>query len=518
MRDRLLRNGSLALGFFALSCLGVACESEPIPVTTVSTEAYDSYQAGLDALRRFELQPAREKLEESVELDPDFAIAYAHLSTVYYSLGESDRATVALDRAYELKDSVSEIERLQIEHRYSREKGDVDTAKRVYDELLERHPDHSYTLALRAWRTRLEGDYEGAKELYAQILEQDPTRVDMHNMLGYMSLEEENYDEAVDHFRRYVFYAPEQANPHDSLAEAYLYMGQYDDSIREYEAALEIDPTFYHSAGQLVRVYAITGQLRRAGQLLEEYEPLLASVGREDWYESLALEIDYLSADWTAMAARAERRLKTWDELQAAGYLDPDSDVNLSTRLKALGEALQTHAFYSVALLRAGELAKGEEAARQTTRWIDSLQEMVKDDPNHAETPDWMRLLSATLDCEIARARGNPGEGIHILANALELSNQSAHELLHYRVELAKTAFDAGYYALAKKTADRVLTEVHNAPRAHLVAAKACAKLGLVQEALAHLGEFADTMINADSDHPAVVEARALTSQFSVAN
>ena len=54
----------------------------------------------------------------AVEVDPEFALAHGRLGTVLSNLGERPDAENAATRAYELRNKVSERERLYIEARY----------------------------------------------------------------------------------------------------------------------------------------------------------------------------------------------------------------------------------------------------------------------------------------------------------------------------------------------------------------------------------------------------------------
>ena len=54
----------------------------------------------------------------AIELDPEFALAYARLGTVYANLAQTDEARKMTARAYELRSKVSEAERYYIEARY----------------------------------------------------------------------------------------------------------------------------------------------------------------------------------------------------------------------------------------------------------------------------------------------------------------------------------------------------------------------------------------------------------------
>ena len=58
-------------------------------------------------------------LQRAVELDPNFALAYAAIAIMYTDLNEASRAIKYFTKAYELRDLVSERERLIIEGGYN---------------------------------------------------------------------------------------------------------------------------------------------------------------------------------------------------------------------------------------------------------------------------------------------------------------------------------------------------------------------------------------------------------------
>jgi tetratricopeptide (TPR) repeat protein len=88
-------------------------------VTTPSLEALQAYSRGrVSMMGKSDFTAAIPQLEQAVRLDPNFALAYAALATCYYDLGESAKASENAKKAFDLRDRVSERERLIIESRY----------------------------------------------------------------------------------------------------------------------------------------------------------------------------------------------------------------------------------------------------------------------------------------------------------------------------------------------------------------------------------------------------------------
>jgi eukaryotic-like serine/threonine-protein kinase len=79
--------------------------------TTPSLDALKAYSLGRKAEYREGSMASIPFFRRAVELDPNFAVAYAALGIAYSNLGEPGLANTNLQRAYELRDRVSERER-----------------------------------------------------------------------------------------------------------------------------------------------------------------------------------------------------------------------------------------------------------------------------------------------------------------------------------------------------------------------------------------------------------------------
>jgi eukaryotic-like serine/threonine-protein kinase len=91
----------------------------PLPrATTSSLEALHAYALALDEGRVVPRVEAIPHLQRALELDPDFAMAHALLSGVYANTGRSGDAPRYAQRAFELRERVSERERFFISWRY----------------------------------------------------------------------------------------------------------------------------------------------------------------------------------------------------------------------------------------------------------------------------------------------------------------------------------------------------------------------------------------------------------------
>ncbi len=79
--------------------------------------------------------------ERAVALDPNFASAYSRIGVTEWNSGELTRASENLEKAYQLRDRVSERERLYIEaHHADIVTGDLEAARKIYEMWAEIYP------------------------------------------------------------------------------------------------------------------------------------------------------------------------------------------------------------------------------------------------------------------------------------------------------------------------------------------------------------------------------------------
>ena len=96
--------------------------SLPAEVTTPSLEAWRSYSAAMKADQtRAQTVEIISLLKRAVEIDPQFAMAYAYLGRSYASLGESELGAQNIAKAYELRNRVSDQENYFITFNYQRQ-------------------------------------------------------------------------------------------------------------------------------------------------------------------------------------------------------------------------------------------------------------------------------------------------------------------------------------------------------------------------------------------------------------
>jgi eukaryotic-like serine/threonine-protein kinase len=111
-------------------------------VTTRSLEALQAYNLGYRAMIvKGDGLAAIPLLQRAISLDPNFAMAYARMGTIYFNFDQANRATENLQKAYDLRGRVSERERFYIDaHHADIVTRDFEAARKVYEVWAQMYP------------------------------------------------------------------------------------------------------------------------------------------------------------------------------------------------------------------------------------------------------------------------------------------------------------------------------------------------------------------------------------------
>ena len=159
--------------------------------TTSSLEAFQAMAMG----DRTRVQSTEEEAipfyKRALELDPDFAFAHARLGNAYANLREYDNAVFHKTKAYELRDEVSERERLYITaHYHTTVTGDLNKQIETYEHFKQAYPRVSVALNNLCSAFNEYGMYERALkecELAMSLDSEDPLHyTNMAESLRYL--------------------------------------------------------------------------------------------------------------------------------------------------------------------------------------------------------------------------------------------------------------------------------------------------------------------------------------------
>ncbi len=134
-----------------------------LELTTSSLEALKAYSLGDEQKDRGKNLEAIPYFKRAVELDPNFAYAYAFLSAMYADTNQPRLAAEAATKAYALRDRVSELEKLRVTNAYhTYVTGELDRAIEVLEFHKRTYPrDYTALISLSDRYLRI-GQWEKA--------------------------------------------------------------------------------------------------------------------------------------------------------------------------------------------------------------------------------------------------------------------------------------------------------------------------------------------------------------------
>ncbi len=352
--------------------------------STPSLEALKAYSQGTRTRRTtgdFDSVPF---FKHAIELDPEFALAYARLGTVYANLSQPDEARKMTARAYELRSKVSEAERLYIEARYyTTVEPDIQKALDTYRVWLGTYPNDYTALANSALLLKQQG----------------------------------NTDEALRNQEAATRVAPDQPVAWANLGDTYMSMSRFDDAKKALETALKLQD----SAGAHISLFVIgtlTGDQPLADAQIEAMRGKREEVGLIGVRMRAAKRIAAASRkrpcsprsgnrEWMRPAGASDRRrhLRAGDQRsagRAGGSGEGASGCGVGRRAAAC-RGRSTSAWSLAAILKDGELAR--------ELLPPAIAEFKKDNGTNPQAARGEKTLQALA----AMAEGKPAEAIALL-------------------------------------------------------------------------------------------------------
>jgi serine/threonine protein kinase/Flp pilus assembly protein TadD len=362
--------------------------------TTSSLEALKAFSLGIKAVDEKGSAAGIPFFKRAIELDPNFASAYSIAAVMSANIGETAVASEYAHRAYELRDRVTEHERLTISNlESSYVTGDLAKDEQIAELRIQTYPRDSGVYNDAGSDKNLRGEYQSGLQDFQQSLQLNPNSSITYSNLADSYLALNRLDEAKAILDQGLAHgiAPEAlaANYYDLAflrndAEAMqkqfgLAIGKpgYEDSLLSYQS----DTEAYHGRLKQAREYS-----RRA----------VESAQRNATSE--------VAAGW------------------AAGEAFREAEVgNSSLARQAAASALQlaphgryVQAIATVALLRAGD----------TTQWQRIADDLARNYPRDTILNSyWLPVVHAVMEVN----RHNPAKALELLraAQAYELGNPS---------------------------------------------------------------------------------------------
>lgn len=453
--------------------------------TTSSLEALQQYSEGGRAAREEGDAAAIPYAKRAIELDPNFAIAYAGLGGNYSNLNQASLARENFQKAYELRDRVTQRERFLIEASYfGYVTGEINKAIQTYTE----------------WARTYSEDYGPHAELG-----------DSYNFLG-------QYEKAAEETNISLHLEPDDAIAYGNLADDYLAL----DRIKDAKAALDeasrrnLDTPDFH----LYR-YHLAFLENDPATMQEQSSWARGKPGAEDAQLSDESDTEAYygrlgkARELTRQAVESAKRNGTGDAAalwQVNEALREAEFGNTALARKAAADAMSLSSKSDIELLVALALARSGDTAQASALADKVAAEFDRDTMIQAY---WLATIRAT----IATDRGDPQEAVELLSMASEYElgepvQWPSHGTL-YPVYVRGEAYLRGGDAVQAAAEFQKIIDhrgiVANFPLgalAHLQLGRAYKLAGNAGKAREAYAAFLVVWLNADPDVPILKQAK----------
>jgi TolB-like protein/Tfp pilus assembly protein PilF len=276
---------------------------------TNSPEAYQLYLKGRfhwNKRTKDNLYKAIDYFRQAVDLDPNYALAYAALADAYTILGGYD---FVLSRR-ELGEKARE---------------NALRALALDESLPQAHI--SLGLVLRT----LDHNFSEAESRIRRGLELDPTNADGCNYLAYIQLASGRMSEAEANYKRAVELEPASPNHIRNYGAFLMYTRRYDESLVQLRKAIDLEPNFVLALLTMSNVYQMQGKYADAVEVYARAreisgDPAVASIMRQS----------FATGGWKGFISGLNE--KKWFEEFRPRYIRAGQLVSIGERESAVAE------------------------------------------------------------------------------------------------------------------------------------------------------------------------------------
>jgi tetratricopeptide (TPR) repeat protein len=217
---------------------------------TNNTEAYDAYLRGLTSEERWNISDSAPNAagfyERAVQLDPNFAIAWARLSRAHSIIYPMLNDTTGIAHAA---------------------RGDA--ARRALEQAQKLEPNSPETLlALGYYQYRVLRDYGPAKTTFERVSEMLPGSSEVPYALGQVAGWDGHWDESISYFEQALSLDPRNVKLLLYAAWRYTTLRQFPAALKLYDRALDIMPNDPEVMANKASIYQAQGNLQEGARLL----------------------------------------------------------------------------------------------------------------------------------------------------------------------------------------------------------------------------------------------------------
>jgi serine/threonine protein kinase/Tfp pilus assembly protein PilF len=193
------------------------------------------------------LEAAVAKYQQTVDMDPHFALGYARLSMAYTRqfLVNHEPARLKLAQSntslairYNPSSAMGLLSQAMV-FLYS---GKVTDALDYFSRSLKADPGNPETLLYKGQALRNAGQWPEAEQVYRDITVERPNYWPAHNELGWILYRQAKYPQSAEEFDTAATAAPQVALPLANLGSVYMYLGKRAQAIDASQRSIRLSP------------------------------------------------------------------------------------------------------------------------------------------------------------------------------------------------------------------------------------------------------------------------------------
>jgi len=217
--------------------------------------------------------------EETLKLDPNYALAYCGLADNYAYMGSvvmPEKEAIAKEKEFAEKALALDPELAEAHMSLALAlvaAFDWRNGLKEFDRALELNPNLAFAYEVQAWTVNGLGRFDEAIAKTRKAVELDPLNPFFQMSLSFYMYWARQYDDAIAQARKTLEMDPNSAITHVLLGLSFLKKGDTAGAIAEFQKAKAPNPGAWYQ-GYLGYAYAISGDRARAEQALRELEDL----------------------------------------------------------------------------------------------------------------------------------------------------------------------------------------------------------------------------------------------------
>jgi eukaryotic-like serine/threonine-protein kinase len=348
--------------------------------TTSSLDALKAFSLGNEHQGRGQYLEAIPLYRLAIEVDPNFALAYARLAVAYDNSRQTELAAEYAAKAFERRERVSEREKLFISWRY------YSSTTRELDKAIE---------VLKLWKQTF------------------PRNPEPSNTLSFYYSQIGQFDKAIEEAEEAIRLSPNRTQPYSNLAIALMCLNRFAEAKAVYEQAMAqgLDSTGFHWG-----LYQI-GFAQHDEALMQQQTSWLA--GKSNEYE--ALDWQAKTSAFAGQLAKAEQFSIRAIELARRGNLQEVAGqfaTHAALREAATGTCQKAGAEVNKALALAKTNTTVTESALVLALCGDTNQATAILNEQYRRFPKdtWLNMVwLPTVKAIVELRRNNPAAAIQLL-------------------------------------------------------------------------------------------------------